>query len=491
MFDFWKKRKEKRKMKQQQNDLENYLYTTYQYFVASPQFEWAQTGIAYYQGDNDILNRVIYRSVDGNKTVDKDAINNKLVHPFAKALVDQKIDYALAKPPKLECADEQYLEWFNNWAEENSWEYWLRFLNLHASNTGMGWLHPYINEDGEFKFVVLPFKEVIPIWTDSLQTDLEGCIRVYQTASGATFSGESKTHLEYWTKEGMQHYVIDGDALINETVNYNWLSQVQGDYNGFVPHYAKNGQPKNWGQVPFIPFCNNVDSLPDISYCKSLIDAYDLDRSDLDNTLQALRNFILVIDGAGGSEATDIQRNIKATGILNLPNPNQAPVKASILSAPIDSNASTEHATMLKQNIIELMQGVNLNLDLSIPPSGVSLQLLFSGLEIKCRGLEAQNRQAFRSLQYFIKKYLEENNIMKPTANIKMTFDFNTIANENEQADTFNKKMDAYKKAKGVVSDKTLMENHEWVKDANEELQNLEKQKDDYFNKGDLRKYGL
>ena len=88
-------------------------------------------------------------------------------------------------------------------------------------------------------------------------------------------------------------------------------------------------------------------------------------------------------------------------------------------------------------------------------------------------------------------EYLKIKYNFTPSAKIKLSFDINSIMNENEQADTLNKQMDAMRKAKGVVSDETLYNNHPWVKDAQEEMKKVSAQNDDYFGKGDLNKYGL
>lgn len=191
MFDFLKKRKVKKKMKQQEKDLKNEILSLYTYYVnQDPAYKWAMIGNNYYKGDNEILNRQIYRSVDGVKSVDLDVPNNKLSHPFMKSLVDQKVDYALAKQPKITCKDENYLEWFEEWAEENGFFHQLKYGDTLSSNNGSAWYHPYINENGEFKVALIPATQIIPIWEDDLKTSLKACIRVYQQNQAQLFDSE-------------------------------------------------------------------------------------------------------------------------------------------------------------------------------------------------------------------------------------------------------------------------------------------------------------
>ena len=485
---FLQKRKEKRKMKKQQNQLKSYLYEAMEYYIKqNGKYKWAVTGMQYYKGENDILKRKIYKSINGVKQEEPDVPNNKLAHPFIKKLVDQKVDYAFAKEPKYTCKDEKYLEWFTEWAEENAFNHWIKFAETLASNQGVVWVHPYINEAGEFKFVIIPATEIIPIWEDSLETHLKAVIRFYQVNQNNGFNGEGDTYLEYWTNEGMQRYMIQGNILALQNPNYTWLKQVEGDFSGFVPHYANGNTPKCWGKVPFIPLKNNVDLLPDLAYVKTLIDNYDFTRSDLANTLEELRNFIICLENAGGTSIKDILTNLKTYGVLRVPSANGQSSKASILSSPIDCNASETHSKILKNDIVQLLQSVDTMQLTQLPPSGASLQMLFTDLETKCRGVADQFKQTFRELQYFMKIYLTENNKLNPSSNIKAELVFNTVTNANEQADTMNKQADAARKMKGVFSDETIYKNTPFVDDIEKEKELMKAQNDDYFGTGNLK----
>lgn len=488
-MNFFRKRREKKRKMKEQIELEQIIMTLYLEFTVSQKYIDAQTGKNYYKGQNEILNRFLYKSVNGQKIPQPDLPNNTLNHNFAKPLVDQKVNYCLGKPPKYTCKDEKYLQWFENWIDENNFNYWLNYLATETSNTGLAWLQVYIDEAGELKFMVLPFNQVIPIWEDSLHTKLKAVIKVYETVTDNIMVPEMQTHLEYWTKEGMQSYKVDGNNLFLDTNSFDWLQEVQGDFSGFQPHYLNGDKtPGYWNRIPFIPIKNNLMEQPDIIPLKNLIDNYDLTRSDLSNELAELRNYLIAVANAGGTDIEDFIHNLKLYGVAFVDSVSGETNGSNIgvLSNPMDCTASTTHSNLLKENIIELGQGVNLNLEMSIPPSGVSLKLLYQGLEIKCHGLEQQFNLAFKQLEYFIKTYLEMKN-MKPTAPLKMEFQLNSIVNDQEQADTLNKQMDAYRKAKGVISDKTLYENHPWVEDAEEELKRNQSQEDDYFHKGDLR----
>ncbi len=55
-----------------------------------------------------------------------------------------------------------------------------------------------------------------------------------------------------------------------------------------------------WGKVPFIPFKNNDFELPDLQFVKTLVDNYDVTRSDVANLLEDIKNIIYALRGYGG-----------------------------------------------------------------------------------------------------------------------------------------------------------------------------------------------
>ncbi|ENZ9525258.1 phage portal protein, partial [Clostridioides difficile] len=54
---------------------------------------------------------------------------------------------------------------------------------------------------------------------------------------------------------------------------------------------------------------------------------------------------------------------------------------------------------------------------------------------------------------------------------VQITFNHSMIINESE-------KIDMAKKSIGIISDETIVSNHPWVEDVNDELERLKKQED-------------
>ena len=104
-------------------------------------------------------------------------------------------------------------------------------------------------------------------------------------------------------------------------------------------------------------------------------------------------------------------------------------------------------------------------------PSGTALKFLYSGLDLKCNHLEVEFRQSFNQLLYFVNRYLAENGQGNyENENVELIFNRDIQINETE---TINNCVNS----KGIISDETILANHPWVSDVEEELKQIEKER--------------
>ena len=171
-------------------------------------------------------------------------------------------------------------------------QYQLSSLGYEASNKGIGWLQVYIDETGALKTMVIPAEQCIPLWKDRTHTELDTLIRVYTTQVWEYDTRKTITNVEVWTENGVTYYRLDGKLLILDYERSN-------DNGGPVAHYKSDGSWYSWGKVPFVPFKNNRIEMPDIKFVKSLVDGYDLSRSEAANYVEEVKNLIFVLKGYG------------------------------------------------------------------------------------------------------------------------------------------------------------------------------------------------
>lgn len=440
--------------------LEEILYQEIDEFNGSSKRNWMVTGDRYYRVENDINNRVIYRHTENGDIEDRTKANNKLAHGLARNLVDEKIGYLLTKDYSLKCENEQYIESIKNILGKY-FQYTLSNLGIEASNKGISWLQVYIDEQGKFKMMMIPSEQCIPIWTDNTHTELQGMIRFYVQIVYEGRTKKNVTKVEYYTPEEVKYYVLD---------NFRLIPDIEQNEGGPVLHYKKGDEWKSWGKVPFIGFKNNRLEYPDIRFIKSLVDNYDNSRSDVANFIEDVKNLIYVLKGYGGEDLSEFMKDLNYYRAIKIDDPADGGVDT--LNPTIDIQAAKEHFEQLKRDINEFGQGVSKDLDkFGSAPSGIALKFLYSGLDLKCNHLEVEFKQAFEQLLYFINIYLSETS-QGNYSNIDVDIIFNRDITINE-TETINNCVNS----SGVISDETIIANHPWVKDVEEEIKKVTAEK--------------
>ncbi|WP_404988181.1 phage portal protein [Clostridium culturomicium] len=431
-------------------------------FNSSDKRQLMLTGERYYEVDNDIFNRRITKVVNGQLVEETYKANNKLAHSKYKNMVDEKISYLLTRDLTLKCDNEEYLNKVKDTLGKK-FQYRITGLGYEASNKGIGWLQAYVDEEGRFNTMVIPSEQCIPIWRDNSHEELESMIRVYETTEWEYDRKKIITNVEVWTKDGVQYYIMNGKIL---TLDYNRST----DNNGPKAHYKKGDMWYAWGKVPFIPFKNNRIEMPDIKFVKSLLDAYDLSRSEAANYVEEVKNLIFILKGYGGEDIAEFMKHLNEDRAIPIDDPQDGGVDA--LTPTMDITALREHYEQLKRDLIEDGQSINKDLDkFGSAPSGVALKFMYSGLDLKCNALESEFKFGFETLIYFINIYLSEHNMGSyKDEDIEIIFNRDMEINESEVIENCQK-------SKGVISDDTIIANHPWVKDIETEKETLGKQK--------------
>lgn len=430
-------------------------------FNSSKKRQLMTIGQKYYEVDNDIFKRRITKKVKGTEIEETYKANNKLAHSKYKNMVDEKVAYLLSRDYSLSCDNEEYVKKVKDVLGKH-FQYQLSGLGYEASNKGIAWLQAYVDLEGNFKTMIIPSEQCIPIWRDNSHMELESMIRVYETVIWEYEKKKTITNVEVWTTEGVSYYRLEGKLLIADYDKNN-------DNNGPVAHYKKGEEWYSWGRVPFIAFKNNRIELPDIKFVKSLLDAYDLSRSEAANYVEEVKNLIFILKGYGGEDISEFMRRLNEDRAIPIDDPTDGGVDT--LTPQMDITALREHYEQLKRDLIEDGQSINKDLDkFGSAPSGVALKFMYSGLDLKCNALETEFKMGFENLLYFINIYLSESSL-GTYKNVDLDIIFNRDMEINE-----SEVIDNCQKSKGTISDKTIIANHPWVKDVEGEEKALEEQ---------------
>jgi SPP1 family phage portal protein len=421
----------------------------------------ARIGVRYYNGENDIVNRRQYAVINDVKVEDLEKPNNKVAHGYHKILVDQKTSYMVGNPINFATDDEAFLEHINEHLGEK-FDDTINELVKGASNKGREWLHPYIDEEGNFDYIAIPDEQFIPIYEGSKQKTLQYGIRYYPI----TVNGKDSVKVEWWDDKQVTYYIRENEGYKLDPYEET-NPQSHFEYGTVKDGYKGYG----WGRVPFIKFKNNEEERSDLSYYKSLIDSYDKRVSDNQNSFDEIQELITILKGYEGENLSEFMQNLKYYKAIKVSEDGGVDtLKNEIPMTSIDS-----HLDRLDDNIYTFGMGVNTNTDtFGNAPSGIALKFLFSLLDLKATTTERKIRPSIQELLWYLAEFLGITNKGDyDYKSVDMTFQYNVMMNELEQADIAQK-------SAGLISQDTLLANHPWVDDLQQEKERMEAEKEAY-----------
>ena len=432
-------------------------------WLNSQERQWMLTGQRYYIGETDILNRKRTVIGDNGDLIEvKNLANNKLVHNFVRKLVDQKVGYLLGLPLTVQTNNKEYQELLNEIFDKQFMRT-LKNLGKEAVNKGKAWLHVYYNEEGQLSFKKIPSEEIIPLWRDAAHTELDAVIRVYEIEA---FEGQQKTTItkvEFWNKEGVRRYELQEGELIPDV--------EAGEFSGhFQMVVGDQTIDMNWEKVPFVCFKYNDEEIPLIKYIKTLVDDYDKHVSDHSNNLEDLPNSIYVIRNYDGTDLGEFRRNLAVFRAVKVFDEGEV----TSLNLSIDTEAYKTHIEQLRKDIYEFGRGVDTqNERFGSDRSGVALRFLYADLDMDCNIIETEFQASLEQLKWFIDQHLA-NTINKDFSNetVEFIFSRDIIINEAEV-------INMARNSVGILSDETIIANHPWVVNAQEEIERIRRQRQD------------
>lgn len=434
-----------------------------QFYIENHDTSKMREGVRYYGNENDILQKQQYAIINGQKVIDEDKPNNKIPHGFHKLLVDQKMSYLVGKPINFSCEDETLLEHVNDMLGEK-WDDIANELVKGASNKGIEWLHVFIDEDGTFDYIIVPAEQVIPIYKDEKQRELQYVIRYYPFE----LDGELTIRVEVWDEEQVTYYMqTNGEYALDPTVEFNPQSH-------FYWGRDKTEQGYGWGKVPFVYFKNNAEEKSDLTYYKQLIDAYDDRVSNNQNNFEEIQELIYVLKGYEGTDLSEFMQNLKFYRAIKTAEDGGV----DTLQAKIPMESIDSHLNRLHENIFTFGQGIDPTFDeFGNNSSGIALKFLYSLLDLKAKHTERGFRKSLQVFLWFLCEYLAISGQGEfDYKSIKYTFRYNMMVNDKENAEIA-------KDSLGVISHETIIANHPWTESVEIEMERLEKEKGDPYDK--------
>lgn len=460
----------------------DFLYYNIHDWLQSDKREYMLTAQSYYNNDNDIVDRKrYYIDRKGVKQEAENLSNSKLAHPFMRRLVNQKVNYLLAKEFTVHAQESDLGTKLSEKYFNKRFRSFIKNVGREAIVNGIAWVQVYYDDRGELCFKRIPSEEIIPFWEDSEHTVLSAVIRVY-TITQYNSNGNKKEvkKVEYHTLNGVWYYILGDRGLkpdpdMGENLKGHFtVSQEQVDSEG---NKSMVDVEATWDRMPFVAFKYNNDEISLLKWIKPLVDDYDINTSDNSNNLQDVPNSIKVVKGYDGTDKGEFVQNLATYRTAFVAGDGDM----SALVTPLDSISVENHLNRLKKDIYEAGSGVDSQDQNLGNVTGVALKFRYAALQMDTNDMANEFSVALDELIWFIKVDMKNKGLgdyMDTTYDI--IFNTDIIINESEVINDARNSV-------GIISDETIIANHPWVIDVAEEQKRINKELDEQLQNQQLQ----
>lgn len=419
----------------------------------------AEVALRYYLGDNDIM----YRKPKDKCDEPLRNADNRIAFNFHSLLVDQKASYMFTAPPLFDTKDDTLNEIIaatlgDGYAKK------CKDLCVDASNAGVGWLHYWIDEKKGFCYGVIPSMQVRPVYSLRLEKELEAVLRTYRMVDD---NGDEWQIYEIWNDKECQAYRKRAEMF----QPFDMFSYVNLD--GMAE--PTNTFRHDFGAVPFIPFPNNNVCTGDLDKIKNLIDSYDKTYSGFVDDLEDIQQVVFVLTNYGGADLKQFLSDLKYYKTIQVESAGSDDKSGvSTLTIDIPVEARDKLLDITRKAIFDMGQGIDPQQQGFDNTSGEAMKFLYSLLELKAGLMETEFRAGFGELVRAIGRYYG-----KEPEQIVQTWTRTSIRNDAELVDMCQKSV-------GVISTKTILKNHPFVENAEDEEKELAAEKEQTAKETDI-----
>lgn len=415
----------------------------------------------YYRNETDILfNRSTKEKEEIGETPLRNA-DNRIPFNFHGLLVNQKASYMFTAPPMFDIgskAGNKKLQAFLG----DKYHKTCKDLCIEASNATVGWIHIWKDRvKGFYRYAVVPSMQIIPMWNKSLEKELVGVLRYYRDM---TEEGKEIEVYEYWNDLVCQAYCVKaGDSIETGLAEYPRFLLM----DEYGVEKESSCFEHGIGEVPFFAFYNNNTGTNDLKNIKPLIDTYCKVFSGFVNDLEDIQEVIFILTNYGGADLGEFLSDLKYYKAIKIDaDEDDSKSGVSTLSIELPVEARKELLATTRKCIFEQGQGIDPDPQNFGNSSGVALSFLYSLLELKSGLMEVEFRPSFGR---FIRCICRLLNLEIKDDVVVQTWTRTSVRNDTELASIAQQ-------SNGIVSNETILKNHPWVENAEQEKQQIKKE---------------
>ena len=364
--------------------------------------------------------------------------NNKIANSYASYITDTLVGYFMGKPVSYNADDDKVLEELNMIFEYNDEADENIELAKNASIYGVAYEMLYMSEE-EVRFKSLDPKQCIPIFDDTIDSNLLAFIRYYDNYD--VVQDKTITIIELITDTTITRYQCG-----NNYSNFTLLDSYK--------HY--------FGMVPIAIFKNNEEELGDFETVISLIDAYDKLESDSLNDFEYFVDAYLALYGFT-AEPEDIQQ-MKENRVLLM----DEGTSAEWLTKNVSDNNIENIKNRIDADIHKFAKCPNMaDKEFASNASGVAIKFKLLGTENK---VSIKERKFKRGLQQRLELLATINGVLSDGfdwRSIDIVFSRNIPSNDTDIANMVNT-------LSGIVSEETLLAQLPFIENVQDEIERLD-----------------
>ena len=443
-------------------------------FRSSKRYHDMISGENYYKGKQDILfKQRTAIGENGKLTVLDNLPNNKIVDNQYKKMVDQKIQYIVGQPFLIQSENQQFVDSVKPYIQTKKFFKFIKAVMKDMVNSGIAWVYPHYNNDGEYIHTRFKPYEIIPMWADAEHTVLDCAIRVYEVVAYEGTEEKILTKVEVFNPDGIYYFELKDDFLVPEDPFFEPYFTVFDD-NGAEHKYE-------WDKIPLIAFKCNEEENPLINACKSMQDGLNKIESQWQDQMEEdPRNTIMVLVNYDGQNLGEFRQNLAQYGAVKVRSMDGSHGDVKTLQIEVNSENYKAIIEQFKKAIIENCMGYDAKDDrMGGNANEMNLKSMYSDIELAANAIETELHAAFEELIWFLKCHLANTHIGDfENEEYEIIFNRDIMISESDVINNI-------KNSVGILSDETLIAQHPWVDDPDAEMKRMKKQKE-----ADMEMYG-
>ena len=431
-------------------------------WLNSPERREQIAGDLYYEYEQDIKKKQrLVIGEEGKLIPDPMLPNNKMLdNQYAKA-VDQKVNYMLSKPITFKTDNEDYNKALTGIFNKR-FQRLIKNVGKDSYNGAIGYIYPYYDENGEFKFKRFHPWEIKVYWKDDDKTEIDCFIRYYEMQG---YEGELEKiykFVEVYDTNGIHKFAYENGGLIPDYSTYHF----ETDEDGQTVEY-------NWSKVPLIPFKSNSNCVTLLKKCKCLQDAINKILSEFNDGMEenASGNSIIIIKNYDGENLGTFRQNLSQYKAVKVRTVDGADGGVDKLEITVNCENYKTILAELRKALIQNCKCYDVEqLKSSGSPNEMTIKSIFSDIDLDANEFETEYQASFEELLWFVNQHLINTGVSDFTnEQVEVIFNRDMMVNDSQIIADLNN-------SASILSMKTLISLHPWVNDVDAELEQKKKE---------------